>query len=78
MADRKMIVYMTAEPEKVMIKKYVSLQEGAELFSLGRNSFCNLVKQADAGYKVGGRVLVNIEELDAYMHNYKVVDDECE
>lgn len=36
MADRKMIVYLTAEPEKVMIKKFVSLKEGAELYSLGR------------------------------------------
>lgn len=66
MADRKMIVYLTAEPEKVMIKKFVSLKEGAELYSLGRNTFCNLAKEVNASYKIGSRVLVNIEEVVSF------------
>ncbi len=75
MGERKMIVYMTAEPEKIIAKKYVSIKEGAELFSFGRNTFANLVKEANAGYKVGNRVLINVEELDAYLQKYKVVYD---
>lgn len=76
MADRKMIVYLTDEPEKVLVKKFVSLKEGAELYSLGRNTFCALVKEAGASYKIGSRVLVNTEELEAYMQRYKIQEDE--
>ena len=76
MADRKMIVYLTDEPEKVLVKKFVSLKEGAEHYSLGRNTFCALVKEAGVGYKIGSRVLVNTEELEAYMQRYKIQEDE--
>jgi len=76
MGERKMIVYLTDEPEKVLVKKYVSLKEGAELYSLGRNTFYNLMKESNSGYKVGSRVLVNTEELDAYLQRYKMQEDE--
>ena len=76
MADRKMIVYLTDEPEKVLVKKFVSLKEGAELYSLGRNTFCTLGKEAGAGYKIGSRGLVNTEELEAYIQRYKIQEDE--
>ena len=40
-------------------KKYVSLDEGAALYSIGKNTFRQMAKDAKATYKINRRVLVN-------------------
>ena len=47
-------------------KKFVSYQEGAELYSLGLHTFQELAKEANAIYRVKTRVLVNTELIDEY------------
>lgn len=48
-------------------KKFVSLDEGAELYSLGLHSFRDLAEEAGAIYKIRRRVLVNTEIIDEHM-----------
>lgn len=38
---------------KIVAKKFVSQKEGAELYSMGVNTFRNLANDAGAVYKVG-------------------------
>ncbi len=52
-------------------KKYVSLEEGAALYSLGLHNFQQLAKDAKATYKVGRRVLVNTEKFDEFMEMFQ-------
>lgn len=54
-------------------KKFVSLSEGAELYSLGLHSFRDLAEEAGAVYKVRRRVLVNTEIMDEYMEMFHEV-----
>ncbi len=59
------------------IKKYVRYDEGARLYSIGKNTFMELAKQAKAMYRVSGCILVNVQEVDKYIaENCKVEWDE--
>ncbi len=48
-------------------KKFVSLEEGAALFSLGKNNFREIAKDAKAIYHIKRRVLVNVERINEYL-----------
>ncbi len=48
-------------------KKYVRYEEGAYLYSMGRKTFTDLAKEADAVRKIGGVCLVSIEKLNNYI-----------
>lgn len=52
-------------------KKYVSYREGAEMYSLGLNTFQKLAHEADACFKIGKRVIVNCELVEAYIKKCK-------
>lgn len=49
------------------LKKFVSLEEGAMLYSVGKNTFREMAKEANAMYHIRRRVLVNTEKMDEYM-----------
>ena len=53
-------------------KKFVSLKEGADLYSLGLHSFREIAK---AIYKIKSRVLVNTEKVDEFLEAFAVDDD---
>lgn len=55
-------------------KKFVSLQEGALLYSLGLHNFQNIAREAGAIYKVRRRVLVNTELVDEYLETFREFD----
>ncbi len=55
-------------------KKFVSLQEGALLYSLGLHTFNNIAKEAGAIYKIKRRVLVNTELVDEYLETFREFD----
>jgi len=59
------------EPEK-KIKKYVRYSDGAELYSMGIQSFMRIAKEAKAVYKIRGIALVNTEEMDKYLASFKL------
>ena len=56
-------------------KKFVSYQEGADLYSLGLHLFQDLAKEAGAVYKVKRRVLVNTEIIDEYIEMFREFND---
>ena len=56
-------------------KKFVSLNEGADLYSLGLHSFREIAKDAKAIYKIKRRVLVNTEKVDEFLEAFAVDDD---
>ena len=63
---------MTVDQLKTMVmngrlKKFVSIEEGALLYSVGKNTFREMAKDANALYRIKRRVLVNIEKMDDYM-----------
>lgn len=51
-------------------KKFVRYEEGAELYSVGLCKFKEIAKDANAVYKIGRVVLVNIEKIDAYLETF--------
>lgn len=57
---------------KVVSKKYVRIREGAELYSIGINTFRRLAEEAKAVYKIDGIVLVNLEIFEKYLEVFRV------
>lgn len=51
-------------------KKFVSLEEGAALMSLGRNNFREIAKDAKAIYKIKRRVLINMDKIYEFMEAF--------
>lgn len=66
------IIFMTEAPEKVLVKKFVSLNEGKELYSMGGEMFRRLAEEAGAVYKIGKRVIVNTEEFERNLEQYRL------
>lgn len=52
-------------------KKFVSLDEGAAIYSIGKNTFREMAKDAQATYRIKRRVLVNLEKMDEYMELFQ-------
>ena len=52
-------------------KKYVRYQEGAELYSMGINTFREIARDAKATVRIKGIVLVNIEVFEEYLELFK-------
>ena len=53
------------------VKKFVSLEEGAAIYSIGKNTFREMAKDAHATYRVKRRVLVNLELMDEYLECFQ-------
>lgn len=52
-------------------KKFVRYPEGAEIYSMGIQSFMKIAKEAHAVYKIRNIALVNTEVLDAYLEAFR-------
>ena len=52
-------------------KKFVSYDEGKELYSVGLHTFQEIAKEAGAVYHIKRRVLVNTELVDQYLENFR-------
>lgn len=50
-------------------KKYVRYEEGAVLYSMGKNSFRQVAQDAHAIVRLKRIALVNVEVLDEYLSN---------
>lgn len=57
--------------EKTKRKKYIRYKEGAELYSMGIQSFMKLAKEAHAVYKIRQIALVNTEILEKYLETFR-------
>ena len=56
------------------VKKFVSLKEGAAIYSMGIHTFREMAEDAHAVYKVKRRVLVNLEKMDEFMEIFQSDD----
>jgi len=52
-------------------KKFVSYDEGKELYSVGLHMFQEIAKEAGAVYHIKRRVLVNTKIIDQYLENFR-------
>lgn len=52
-------------------KKFVTLEEGAALYSIGIHRFRDIAYDAKAIYHVGRTVLVNVEIVDDFMEMFR-------
>ena len=77
MKERKRIKIEDLETT-VAYKKFVRLNEGAKLYSIGLNTFRELAKDAGAIYKVRKIVLVNTEILDEFLEAFHEENGEGE
>lgn len=58
---------------RVAYKKFVSQKEGAALYSMGVNTFRKIAEEANAIYRVGGKmILVNTEIFEEYLETFRV------
>lgn len=48
-------------------KNYVRYEEGAKLYSVGRNTFIELANEANAVFKYHGCAIVNIRKIDKFI-----------
>ena len=52
-------------------KKFVRLDEGAILYSIGKNTFRQLAADAGAIYHIKKTVLVNTKLVDEYLEHFR-------
>lgn len=53
-------------------KKYVRYKEGAKMYGMSLRKFQDVVKDADALYKVGKMALVKVAVMDEYIETFKL------
>ena len=66
--------FTVPELEKILArkkKKYIRYEEGAVLYSMGKNSFRQIAQDAHAIVRLKRIALVNIEVLDEYLESFR-------
>lgn len=53
-------------------KKFVTYNEARSIYSLGQTSLEKMIVDAGAKYKIGKKVLINMEKFDSYLETYRV------
>lgn len=54
-------------------KKFVTYNEAKDIYSLGQTSLEKMIVDAGAKYKIGKKVLINMEKFDMYLESYRVM-----
>lgn len=63
------------ELSKHSVKKYVRYDEGMLLYSMGKNRFIELARNAKARYKVNGVILCDTEAINEYIREDCKIED---
>ena len=66
--------FTVPELEKILVgkkKKYIRYEEGAVLYSMGKNSFRQVAQDAHAIVRLKRIALVNVEVLDEYLESFR-------
>ena len=58
--------------EAIRKKKFVRYDEGAELYSMCKNTFIKLAAEAGAVYKINRLSLVNTKIFEEYLETFRV------
>ena len=57
---------------KVDKKNFIRYDEGAERYSMSKNSFMKLAQEAGAVYKINRITLVNVKIFEEYLESFRV------
>ena len=57
---------------KVMNKKFVTIKEGVDLYSMGHENLRNLAEEAGAIYRINRKVLINVAVFEEYLETFRV------
>ncbi len=57
---------------KVMNKKFVTIKEGVDLYSMGHESLRNMAEDAGALYRINRKVLINVAAFEEYLETFRV------
>ena len=52
-------------------RRFVRMQQGAKMYNMGLCSFRNLARDAHATYRVKKIVLVDLDQLDDYLEEFR-------
>ena len=66
--------FTVPELEKILArkkKKYIRYEEGAVLYSMGKNSFRQIAQDAHAIVRLKRIALVNVEVLNEYLESFR-------
>ena len=66
------VIDRTEYEKKLRSKVYVRCDDGAKLYSMSKNSFIKLARDAGAIYKINKMVLVNTKYLDEYLETFRL------
>ena len=57
---------------KVDKKNFIRYDEGAERYSMSKNSFMKLAQEARAVYKINRIALVNVKIFEEYLESFRI------
>ena len=57
---------------KVMNKKFITIKEGVDLYSMGHENLRNLAEEAGAIYRINRKVLINVAAFEEYLETFRV------
>ena len=57
---------------KVDKKNFIRYDEGAERYSMSKNSFMKLAQEAGAVYKINCIALVNVKIFEEYLESFRI------
>ena len=57
---------------KVMNKKFVTIKEGVELYSMGHENLRKFAEEAGAVYKINRKILINAAVFEEYLESFRV------
>ena len=52
-------------------KKFVRLEEGAEYYSVGKNTYSTWAQDAGAVYRINRITLYNLEKMDEFLESFE-------
>ncbi len=57
---------------KVMNKKFVTIKEGVELYSMGHENLRKFAEEAGSVYKINRKILINAAVFEEYLESFRV------
>lgn len=57
---------------KVMNKKFLTMWEGVELYSMGHENLRKIAEEAGAIYKINRKILINAAVFEEYLETFRV------
>jgi len=56
-------------------RKFIRYKDGKDYYGINQKTFEKIAKEANATYKVGKMVLVNVEILDRYLELFRIIEN---